>query len=185
MDDTEEFLTEDEVKAWVGDLWDEAQWSLARKDDQGRVERSYVLSLKGGENDVTPAPQEGALGSGSGNFEYEKSVVFRKLDPSTTDEDMRAALGAFGALDYCYVAKDDAGASKRLGRAKFRAEADAEADAALSKDQAILAARERAVNNAIAACESLDRTALGGGEVIRVERSRPADWKEYKRYGDY
>ena len=84
-----------------------------------------------------------------------------------------------------YVAKDDAGASKRLGRAKFRATADAEADATLSKDQAILAARERAVNNAIAACESLDRTALGGADAIRVERSRPAYWKEYKRYGDY
>ena len=61
VDNAEEFLTEDEVKAWVGDLWDEAQWSLAEKDDQGRVKRSYVLSLKVGENDVAPAPQEGAL----------------------------------------------------------------------------------------------------------------------------
>jgi hypothetical protein len=119
------------------------------------------------------------------NFEYEKSVFFRKLDPSTTDEVVRAALSAFGALDYCYIGRDAAGASKRIGRAKFRATADAEADAGLPKDEAILVARQRAVANAIAACAALDRSALGGAAGVRVERARPADWTEYRRYGDY
>ena len=83
VDNAEEFLTEGEVKAWVGDLWDEAQWSLAEKDDQGRVKRSYVLSLKGGENDVAPAPQEGALAAAA------QELTGEAMPPTLTPQSVR------------------------------------------------------------------------------------------------
>ena len=41
------------------------------------------------------------------NFEYEKAVFFRKLDPNTKEETIRAALSAFGPLDYCYIVKNE------------------------------------------------------------------------------
>ena len=79
------------------------------------------------------------------------------------------------------------GASMRIGRAKFRAVAVAADDASSGEDdkaRQILRARQRAVDNAIAACAALDRSLLDGCE-IRVERARPVDMKEYTRYGDY
>ena len=116
----------------------------------------------------------------------EKAVFFRKLAPGTTDATVRALLERFGPLDYCYVARDPGtGASKRIGRAKFRPVAVPAEDAGLgSKGRRILRARQRAVDNAAAACAALDRTEVDGA-TIRVEGARPADMKEYSRYGDY
>ena len=154
----------------------------------------------GGAGSTIPATEEEALASGFTqeqidahkakttavpcNFEFEKAVFFRKLDASTSDETIRAALTTFGPLDYCYIARDEAGASKKLGRAKFRAVAIAAEDSPLEKDAAILQARRRAVENADRAVEELDKSSMDGA-VIRLEKARPADDKEYSRYGDY
>lgn len=117
------------------------------------------------------------------NFEYEKSVFFRKLDPETTGADMAKILSKFGPLDYCYVAQNK-GVSKKIGRAKFRAQGHAD-DRTLAKDQAITTARNRAIANADAAVTAIDNKLEVGGKIIRCEKSRPADLIEYTRYGDY
>jgi len=97
---------------------------------------------------------------------------------------MRATLECFGPLDYCYVATSQDGASLRIGRAKFRPVAIPVEDAGLDKTQRILAARQRAVDNAEAACKAIDKIEIDGQE-IRLTGARRADMKEYTRYGDY
>ena len=87
-------------------------------------------------------------------------------------------------MDYCYIAKDGDGNSMKIGRAKFRAISIQVEDCALDKDTRILISRQRAVENAAAACAALDGSNLDGVE-IRVEGARPVDMKEFTRYGDY
>ena len=118
------------------------------------------------------------------NEEYEKSVFFRRLSPDTTDEAIRTALEEYGPLDYCYIAKTPEGKSMKIGRAKFRPVAISSEDAGFEKDARILRARQRAVDNAAAACDALDQSDLDGHR-IRLESARPVDMKEYTRYGDY
>ena len=101
------------------------------------------------------------------NEEYEKAVFFRRLSPDTTDATIRAALEQFGPLDYCYIATTPEGASMKIGRAKFRAVGEP-GDASLDKPQRIINARQRAVDNAAAACRALDHSEVDG-KAIRVE----------------
>ena len=44
--------------------------------------------------------------------------------------------------------------------------------------------RQRAVENAAAACAALDQSEVDG-EIIRVGAARPADMQEFAWYGDY
>ena len=95
------------------------------------------------------------------NYEFEKAVFFRKLSPDTTDAAIRALLETHGPVDYCYVAREEDGASKRLGRAKFRAVAAAE-DAALAsvagRPRVFFIDELRSVR-----CEAPTAAASGGG----------------------
>ena len=122
------------------------------------------------------------------NYEYEKSVFFRRLDPTTTDETMRLKLEVFGPLDYCYIARDMEGNSMRIGRAKFRPVAVSDNqqghDEKGNKVWRIWQARQKAVDNAKAAGLGLDGVEIDG-QVIKIEIARPVDYKEWIRYGDY
>merc|ERR1711978_808551 len=104
----------------------------------------------GGQKEATAAATEEAKAEEEevpNNWEYEKAVFFWKLKADTTTEDVKAFLTKIGPLDYCYVATDADGNTKKLGRAKFRPVAAVE-DKKLTKDQAILKARARACENA-------------------------------------
>ena len=119
------------------------------------------------------------------NEEYEKSVFFRRLNPTTTDATIRSILENFGPLDYCYIARDNDGKSMRIGRAKFRPVAvQRTKDEKVDKVERIMEARQKAVDNANAASLALDMTEIDG-QKIRIESARPVDMKEYTRYGDY
>ncbi|GMH84210.1 hypothetical protein TrST_g13489 [Triparma strigata] len=118
------------------------------------------------------------------NEEYEKSVFFRRLNEDTTDDTIITLLSEFGPLDYCYIARDAQGVSNKIGRAKFRPVSNPANDKHLNKTERILSARQRAIDNARAAVEGLDKANIDSSE-IRVHLARKADMKEFVRYGDY
>ena len=118
------------------------------------------------------------------NYEYEKAVFFWKLDAKTTADTMRGLLEKYGKLDYCYVATKDDGTSKCLGRAKFKPIATAE-DKNLGKNEAILKARQRAVDAVAKAVAEIHEKVQVDGKTIKLQPARKADKKEYERYGDY
>ena len=168
-----------------GGKWGYDRWEGPFADDRPHGEG--VMRMVDGRAEQMSFERGELAGDAPCNWEHEKAVFFRRLSPRTDDARMRAALAPHGPLDYCYVARAADGASMRIGRAKFRAVAVAADDASSGEDdkaRQILRARQRAVDNAIAACAALDRSLLDGCE-IRVERARPVDMKEYTRYGDY
>ena len=169
---------------WQGGKWGYDRWEGPFLDDFAHGDGLMHLVDSG----AAPIPFTFDRGEPAGeapcNEEYEKAVFFRRLSPSTTDATMRRVLSQFGPLDYCYVAKGRDGQSLRIGRAKFRPVAIATEDGKQDKVERILRARQRAVDNAVAACDALDNSQLDSA-VIRVEGARPADMKEFTRYGDY
>lgn len=166
-----------------GGKWGYDRWEGPFVDD--RAHGPGVMYMVDSSHNISFTFEHGnQAGYAPCNEEYEKAVFFRRLSPATTDGTMLAVLEEFGPLDYCYIAKSPERVSLKIGRAKFRPVADATEDGALDKVERILQARQRAVDNAAAACDALDRTLVDGHE-IRVEIARPADMNEYTRYGDY
>lgn len=174
-------LRQGKGSALYGGKWGHDRWEGNFVDD--KEEGEGVMYFMDG-TQVPHVYEKGELaGEPPCNFEYEKSVFFRRLNRGTEDETIQNLLEQFGPLDYCYIARDKDGNSTRIGRAKFKS-VGASSDEELERNEWILIARQRAVDNAKAAVEGLDKMEVEGTE-IRVGLARKADMKEYLRYGDY
>jgi hypothetical protein len=177
-------LRHGEGAALYGGKWGYNKWVGPFVNDLAHGHGVMHMEDQGSES-IAMVFEEGELaGEAPCNLEYEKALFFRRLCPTTTDATLRATLETFGPLDYCYVARNQDGSSMRIGRAKFQAVAVVADDAGLDQTQRILSARQRAVDNAAAACSGLNKSEVDG-QTILVDRARPVDMKEFTRYGDY
>ena len=98
--------------ALYGGKWGYDRWEGRFVDDLMHGE-GIMYMVDGGGEALPWVFEHGELaGEPPCNFEYEKSIFFRRLGASTTDATMRSLLERFGPLDYCYIARGPDGASQ-------------------------------------------------------------------------